>query len=80
MERLQHPQVSLNIKRGLIATAHACMSKLKRHGIPARFADGLDEILETGITESKAIPSEEITLQDMARAAGVLGKKRGARV
>jgi hypothetical protein len=74
-QQMQRAQVSLNIKRGLVATAHACMNHLKRRGIPAHLADGLGEVLETGIQESVVIPSEEIKLTDIARALGVLRKK-----
>jgi hypothetical protein len=79
VQAVQLPRVSINVKRGLVATTHACMNHLKRRGLPARFADGLGDVLATGIQESAVIPGEEISILDLARAIGVLGKKRGRR-
>jgi hypothetical protein len=79
-EQLQRGQVSINIKRGLVATTRACIERLKHNGLSPVLADGVGDVLVSCIEESSVLPSEEISMTDLARAAGVLGRKRGKRV
>jgi hypothetical protein len=76
---IQHGEVSLNIKRGLVALVDACMDRLKQKGVPHILADGLGDVLVTGVRESSTIPDREISMTDLARAAGVLKRKGGRR-
>jgi hypothetical protein len=76
---IQHGEVSLNIKRGLVALVDACMDRLKRNGISPVLCDGLGNVLSTGVRESREIPDREISMTDLARAAGVLRRRRARR-
>jgi hypothetical protein len=78
-QNIQHAEVSVNIKRGLVGLVNACVDRLKQKGIPHILADGLGDVLVTGVRESSTIPDREISMTDVARAAGVLKRKRGRR-
>jgi len=78
-QNVQRAEVSVNIKRGLVGLVNACMDKLKQRGVPHVLADGLGDVLTTGVRESSVIPDREISMTDVARAAGVLKRKGGRR-
>ena len=78
-QNVQRAEVSVNIKRGLVGLVNACMDKLKQRGVPHVLADGLGDVLTTGVRESSIIPDREIYMTDLARAAGVLNRKGGRR-
>ena len=78
-QNIQHAEVSVNIKRGLVGLIHACVDKVKQKGVPHILADGLGDVLVTGVRESSIIPDREISMTDLARAAGVLNRKGGRR-
>jgi hypothetical protein len=78
-QNVQRAEVSVNIKRGLVGLVNACMDKLKQRGVPHVLADGLGDVLTTGVRESSVIPDREISMTDLARAAGVLNRKGGRR-
>jgi hypothetical protein len=75
----QPVQVSLNIKRGLVSLVNGLMERLEQKGIPAPLAQGLGDVLRTGIQESTTLPTEEIKITDLARAAGLLQPERQRR-
>jgi len=78
-QNVQRAEVSVNIKRGLVGLVNACVDRLKQKGIPHILADGLGDVLVTGVRESSTIPDREISMTDVARAAGVLNRKGGRR-
>jgi len=78
-QNVQRAEVSVNIKRGLVGLVNACMDRLKQKGLPHILADGLGDVLTTGVRESSIIPDREISMTDLARAAGVLNRKGGRR-
>jgi len=78
-QNVQRAEVSVNIKRGLVGLVNACMDRLKQKGLPHILADGLGDVLTTGVRESSVIPDREISMTDLARAAGVLNRKGGRR-
>jgi hypothetical protein len=78
-QNVQRAEVSVNIKRGLVGLVNACVDRLKQKGLPHILADGLGDVLVTGVRESSIIPDREISMTDLARAAGVLNRKGGRR-
>jgi hypothetical protein len=78
-QNVQRAEVSVNIKRGLVGLVNACVDRLKQKGLPHILADGLGDVLTTGVRESSIIPDREISMTDLARAAGVLNRKGGRR-
>ena len=78
-QNVQRAEVSVNIKRGLVGLVNTCVDRLKQKGIPHILADGLGDVLVTGVRESSTIPDREISMTDVARAAGVLKRKGGRR-
>ena len=76
VNELQHGEVSLNIKRGLVHLVSACVDRLNQNGLSPLVAHGLGDVLTTGIQESSVIPNDEIKVTDLARELGVLRKVR----